>query len=134
MALIGISVGIIGAGAVLFAVTRPNPAEELTDAAKALEGDWASMPVDALVAKWFAPSLTAARRARLDRIFARRKWSSQRPAIRYVLDEMRHDEIKGRSEYEIEGFPKDRLLTIFWDRANGSWKVSAPKIPILEEK
>ena len=124
----------VGIGGVLVAVTRPKPTEELTEAAKALEVDWASMPVDALVSKWFTPNLTAARRARLDRIFLRRKWSSQRPAIRYVLDEMRYDEIKGRSEYEIEGFPKDRLLTIFWDRVNGNWKVTAPKIPILEKK
>ena len=132
--VLAIAVAVVAAGAAAFVFTRPDPPAELTEASRAFAGDWPSMSVDDLCTTWFTPSLTESKKQKLERIFARRDWLERRPAIRYVLDEMRADERKGRSEYEIEGFPKERRLKVFWNRVNGRWRVSMPTIPVLKDE
>ncbi len=134
LAVVGVVLLVVAAGVTGYKLTRPDPAVQLTEASRAFAADWPTMSIDELCATWFVPDLTETRRSRLDRIFERRGWQEQRPPIIYLLDEMRHDALKGRSEYEIEGFPPDRPLEIFWNRVDGAWRVTAPTIPILKDE
>ncbi len=133
--IFGVVAGLVVAGGVVaFVVTRPNPAAELTEAANAFARDWPTMPADDLVATWFVSDLPPKKRAQLASILERRGWVERRPEIRYVLDEMRLDETKGRSEYEIEGFPPDRHLEVFWARVAGTWRVTSPSFPVVRDE
>jgi len=133
LAAVVIVVAVVAAVIAVLEITRPEPAAELTEAAKDFTRDWPSMSVDDLCSTWFRPDMDPSRRRKLEHIFERRDWLERRPEIRYVLDEMRPDKKKGRSEYEIEGFPQDRRMKVYWDRLGRRWYVTAPSIPILED-